>query len=106
MQTTPATHVAGGFAGNRDLVSYMKYKYVPIELGRFSNTLEYSYDDWTVGQMAKALGKFSEYATFNDRGYWWKMLLIRKMDMLTCVIRSVTLSLILMHFKPDVITTM
>ena len=72
MQTTPATHVAGGFAGNRDLVSYMKYKYVPIELGRFSNTLEYSYDDWTVGQMAKALGKFSEYATFNDRGYWWK----------------------------------
>ena len=41
MQTTPATHVAGGFAGNRDLVSYMKYKYVPIELGRFSNTLEY-----------------------------------------------------------------
>ena len=34
--------------------------------------LEYSYDDWTVGQMAKALGKFSEYATFNDRGYWWK----------------------------------
>ena len=72
MQTTPATHVAGGFAGNRDLVPYMKYKYVPIELGRFSNTLEYSYDDWTVGQMAKALGKYGEYATFNDRGYWWK----------------------------------
>lgn len=72
MQTTPAAHVAGGFAGNRDLVPYMKYKYVPIELGRFSNTLEYSYDDWTVGQMAKALGKYAEYATFNDRGYWWK----------------------------------
>lgn len=72
MQTTPATHVAGGFAGNRDLVPYMKYNYVPIEKGRFSNTMEYSYDDWTVGQMAKALGKYSEYAVFNERGYWWK----------------------------------
>lgn len=72
MQTTPAAHVAGGFAGNRDLVPYMKYEYVPIELGRFSNTLEYSYDDWTVGQMAKALGKYTDYAIFNTRGYWWK----------------------------------
>lgn len=72
MQTTPATHVAGGFAGNRDLVPYLKYKYVPVEKGRFSNTLEYSYDDWTVGQMAKALGKYAEYNTFNDRGSWWK----------------------------------
>lgn len=72
MQTTPATHVAGGFAGNRDLIPYLQYKYVPIEKGRFSNTLEYSYDDWTVGQMAKALGKYTEYDTFNERGYWWK----------------------------------
>lgn len=72
MQTTPATHVAGGFAGNRDLIPYLRYKYVPIEKGRFSNTLEYSYDDWTVGQMAKALGKYTEYDTFNERGYWWK----------------------------------
>lgn len=72
MQTTPATHVAGGFAGNRDLVPYLEHKYVPVEKGRFSNTLEYSYDDWTVGQMAKALGKYNEYSTFNDRGYWWR----------------------------------
>lgn len=72
MQTTPATHVAGGFAGNRDLVPYLQHKYVPIEKGRFSNTLEYSYDDWTVGQMAKALGKYNEYAVFNERGSWWK----------------------------------
>lgn len=72
MQTTPATHVAGGFAGNRDLIPYLKYHYVPMEKGRFSNTLEYSFDDWTVGQMAKALGRYSDYATFNNRGYWWK----------------------------------
>lgn len=72
MQTTPATQVAGGFAGNRDLVSYLKYQYVPSDLGRFSNTLEYSYDDWTLGQYAKALGKTDDYKIFSERGEWWK----------------------------------
>ncbi|MGM9738159.1 MAG: GH92 family glycosyl hydrolase [Candidatus Cryptobacteroides sp.] len=72
MQTTPARKVHNGFAGNRDLVHYMKYKYVPSDLGRFSNTMEYSFDDWTVGQLALALGRDEEYRIFNDRGYWWK----------------------------------
>lgn len=72
MQTTPAKAVAGGFAGNRDLEVYMKYHYVPYDKGRFSNTLEYSYDDWTVAQFAKSLGKEKEYKTFRKRGDWWK----------------------------------
>jgi predicted alpha-1,2-mannosidase len=72
MQSTPARPVAGGFAGNRDLVPYMKYKYVPDDLGRFSNTLEYSYDDWTVSQFAKALGKDADHKVFADRGEWWR----------------------------------
>ncbi|WP_267297099.1 GH92 family glycosyl hydrolase [Parachryseolinea silvisoli] len=72
MQTTPAGPVAGGFAGNRDLVAYMKYKYVPSDLGRFSNSLEYSYDDWTVSQFAKALGKDADYKVFAARGEWWR----------------------------------
>jgi predicted alpha-1,2-mannosidase len=72
MQTTPATQVAGGFAGNRDLVPYLKYNYVPSDLGRFSNTLEYSYDDWTLSQYAKALGKTDDYKIFSERGEWWK----------------------------------
>ena len=72
MQTSPAGHVAGGFAGNRDLIPYMQYKYVPMELGRFSNTLEYAFDDWCVGQMAKALGKADDYKIFSDRGNWWR----------------------------------
>lgn len=72
MQTTPPTHVAGGFAGNRDLVSYMTYRYVPSDMGRFSNTLEYSFDDWTVGQFAKALGKKNEHKIFSERGTWWR----------------------------------
>lgn len=72
MQTTPAQKVYKGFAGNRDLVPYMKYGYVPYDLGRFSNTMEYSYDDWTVGQLAKALGHEDLYRKFNERGYWWR----------------------------------
>ena len=72
MQTTPGRVVGGGYAGNRDLVPYLKYKYVPYDKGRFSNSLEYSYDDWTVSQFAKALGKESDYKTFLKRGYYWK----------------------------------
>ena len=72
MQTTPAQKVFNGFAGNRDLLPYLKHKYVPSDMGRFSNSMEYSYDDWTVGQLAKALGKDHEYQLFNDRGYWWR----------------------------------
>ena len=72
MQTTPATQVAGGFAGNRDLIPYLRYHYVPYDRGRFSNTLEYSFDDWTVSQMAEALGKSEDAKVFADRGTWWK----------------------------------
>lgn len=73
MQTTPAQKVGvAGFAGNRDLEPYLKYKYVPYDKGRFSNTLEYAYDDWTVGQFAKSLGKEKEYKEFHDRSGYWK----------------------------------
>ncbi|MBA7571164.1 hypothetical protein ES708_12922 [subsurface metagenome] len=72
MQTTPGKPVGGGFAGNRDLKAYLKYHYVPMDNGRFSNSLEYSFDDWTVSQMAKALGKRKDYQVFADRGEWWK----------------------------------
>ena len=72
MQTTPAQRVANGFAGNRDLETYLQHQYVPADKGRFSNTLEYSYDDWTVSQLAKALGKEEYYRTFSDRGNWRK----------------------------------
>ncbi|NND08879.1 MAG: hypothetical protein HKN87_21105 [Saprospiraceae bacterium] len=71
-QTTPGRVVGGGFAGNRDLAPYLKYKYVPHDKGRFSNTLEYAFDDWTVAQFAKSLGKEQDYRTFIKRGYYWK----------------------------------
>jgi predicted alpha-1,2-mannosidase len=72
MQTTPAQKVGGGFAGNRDLLPYLQYKYVPHDKGRFSNTLEYAFDDWTVAQFAKALEKESDYQKFMERGYYWR----------------------------------
>jgi len=72
MQTTPAQKVFTGFAGNRDLVAYERYHYVPSDLGRFSNSMEYSFDDWTVGQLAKALNQPDLHQKFNARGYWWQ----------------------------------
>ena len=72
MQTTPAQKVGGGFAGNDDLVPYLKYHYVPYDKGRFSNSLEYSYDDWTVSQFAKSLGKEDDYQEFKKRGEYWR----------------------------------
>lgn len=72
MQTTPAAKVGGGLAGNSDLIPYLKYRYVPYDKGRFSNTMEYAYDDWTVSQLAQSLGKTDDYKTFLERGYYWK----------------------------------
>ncbi|MEC3907041.1 GH92 family glycosyl hydrolase [Tamlana sp. 2201CG12-4] len=72
MQTTKGEQVGKGYAGNRDLETYLKHKYVPYNKGRFSNTLEYSFDDFTVSQFAKSLGKRKEFNEFIDRGYWWK----------------------------------
>lgn len=78
MQSTPSQKVFDGYAGNRDLKTYLEHGYVPSDQGRFSNSLEYSYDDWTVGQFAKALGKDDIYKKFNERGYWWKNVIDRK----------------------------
>ena len=72
MQTTPAEKVGGGLAGNRDLAAYLEHRYVPYDKGRFSNSLEYSYDDWAVSQLARALGDKEVYETFRDRGTWWR----------------------------------
>jgi len=72
MQTTKGEQVGHGYAGNRDLETYLEHKYVPYNKGRFSNTLEYSFDDFAVSQLAKSLGKRKVYNEFIDRAYWWK----------------------------------
>ncbi|MCP4311563.1 MAG: hypothetical protein GY790_09905 [Bacteroidetes bacterium] len=70
--TKATEELGGGRAGNKDLEAYLRHGYVPYDKGRFSNSLEYSYDDWTIGQFALALGRDKKYKTFNERGYWWK----------------------------------
>ncbi len=72
MQTTPGDTVGHGFAGNRDLETYLEHHYVPYNRGRFSNTLEYSFDDYAVAQLAGTLGKQDKYAEFMDRAHWWE----------------------------------
>jgi predicted alpha-1,2-mannosidase len=72
MQTTPARAVAGGFAGNRDLVAYLKHRYVPADEGRTSNTLEYAFDDWAAAQFAKALGRADLHAEYGERARNWR----------------------------------
>ncbi len=72
MQTTIGEQIGNGYAGNRDLATYLKHKYVPYNKGRFSNTMEYAFDDFAVSQFAKSLGKKKAYNAFIDRAYWWK----------------------------------
>lgn len=67
-------HDAGGYVGNRHLTDYMALGYVPDDIGPASNTLEYAFDDWTVAQMAKALGKEKDYKTFTKRAFNYKII--------------------------------
>lgn len=56
------------------LGDYMKLGYVPIdkEPEGASKTLEYAYDDWTIAQMAKAMGRDDVAATFGKRAGFWR----------------------------------
>ncbi|MFI4957979.1 MAG: GH92 family glycosyl hydrolase [Lysobacterales bacterium] len=57
-----------------DLADYMKLGYVPIdkEVEAASKTLEYAYDDWSLAQMAKAMGKTGIASTFERRAGNWR----------------------------------
>ncbi|WP_114238734.1 GH92 family glycosyl hydrolase [Dyella sp. C9] len=56
------------------LGDYMKLGYVPIdkEPEAASKTLEYAYDDWSLAQMAKAMGRQDVAATFDKRAGNWR----------------------------------
>jgi len=55
---------------------YLKYNYVPHETSRVgaSITLEYSYDDYTIAQLAKALGKSDIEKEYLKRSENWRNL--------------------------------
>ncbi|NVJ88603.1 MAG: glycoside hydrolase family 92 protein [Flavobacteriaceae bacterium] len=56
------------------LESYKKFGFIPVETESesVSKTLEYAYDDWTIAQMAKAMGKNEIYKTFSVRAQYYK----------------------------------
>ena len=56
------------------LEAYKKYGFIPVdeESESVSKTLEYAYDDWTIAQMAKAMGKSEDYKTYIQRAQYYK----------------------------------
>ena len=56
------------------LDSYKNFGFIPVEKESesVSKTLEYAYDDWTIAQMAKSLGKEDDYKTYTERGQFYK----------------------------------
>jgi len=61
---------SGVFEARNGIEDYLKLGYVPYDRGvneSVACTLEYAYDDFAVAQMAKALGKQDDYATFHAR---------------------------------------
>ncbi|WP_083490731.1 GH92 family glycosyl hydrolase [Stenotrophomonas humi] len=56
------------------IAQYRELGYVPIdeEGEAASKTLEYAYDDWTIAQMARSMGKSDVAAEFNKRAGNWK----------------------------------
>ncbi|PIF05164.1 MAG: sugar hydrolase [Draconibacterium sp.] len=64
--------------GNID--DYMKFDYVPFDknVNGSSMTLEYAYDDWTISQLAKLIGKKDVADTFEIRSKNWKNLFNEK----------------------------
>lgn len=83
MQTTlPQKLAGGGYVGNENLEPYLRMGYVPHgeksnrphsqEKWLVSNTLEYAYDDWTLAQFARKLGKEEDFQTFSKRAENWR----------------------------------
>ncbi|MEZ4803351.1 MAG: GH92 family glycosyl hydrolase [Gelidibacter sp.] len=56
------------------LESYKKYGFIPVEeeSESVSKTLEYAYDDWTIAQMAKEMGKDDDEEIFYKRAQNYK----------------------------------
>ncbi len=56
------------------LASYVSLGFIPVEeeSESVSKTLEYAYDDWTIAQMAKSMGKLEDYERFLKRAQSYK----------------------------------
>ncbi|MEM6686908.1 MAG: glycoside hydrolase family 92 protein, partial [Bacteroidota bacterium] len=64
-------------SATRDKLGLKDYKalgYIPVEKESesVSKTLEYAYDDWTIAEMAKAMGKTDDYENYIKRAQFYK----------------------------------
>lgn len=61
-------------AKGRSGIDYLELGFVPVDKATeaVSNTLELSYDDWCIAQLAKELGKTSDYEIFIKRASNYK----------------------------------
>ncbi len=69
--------IAVSNTNRKGLGYFRKYHFVPADLekaGTVSKTLEYAYDDWCIGQIAKQLGKTNDYEKFMERAGYYKNL--------------------------------
>jgi predicted alpha-1,2-mannosidase len=64
------------FAGRSGLKYYMELGYTPFDkvTESVSNTLELAYDDWCIAQLAKELGKMTDFQLFMGRAGNYKNL--------------------------------
>jgi predicted alpha-1,2-mannosidase len=65
------------YSATRDKLGLDSYKnngFIPVEKESesVSKTLEYAYDDWTIAQMAKSLGKEEDYKNYIERAQYYK----------------------------------
>ncbi len=62
------------YAQYGNLGAYMKLGYVPVDNDgeAASKTVEYAFDDWTIAQMAKAMGNEEVASDFKKRGALWR----------------------------------
>jgi predicted alpha-1,2-mannosidase len=68
------------YAPYGDLGDYMSLGYVPIdkEPEAASKTVEYAFDDWTIAQMAKAMGRADIAKKFHQRAGNWRNVFDKK----------------------------
>ncbi|HET6588175.1 MAG TPA: GH92 family glycosyl hydrolase [Oleiagrimonas sp.] len=71
LEAMVASATYGPYGGLDD---YMKLGYVPIdkESEAASKTVEYAFDDWTIAQVAKAMGRTDIAAKFSKRASNWR----------------------------------
>ncbi|WP_242092715.1 GH92 family glycosyl hydrolase [Aestuariivivens sediminicola] len=59
--------------GRKDIKSFYEHNYVPAEIGySVTKTMEYAYNFWAMAQIAKELGKASDYSQLLEKSTYFK----------------------------------